>query len=271
MALKRRKFLWTSALSAVLTIAVAACANGGGTANSGNRRLVMATSADYPPYEFVDSSSGTQEIVGFDVDIARHITEELGYELEIQNIDFNSLIPALQANRADFVMAGMTPTAERKQNVDFSEIYFEAKNTIVSRQGSGITAPENLSGKTVGVQLGSTQEQAARELVQEIQGVNLKPLNRINEMVQELNAGRIDAIIMEDTVASGFLASNTNLEASVIPNMGEAGSAIAFPRGSELREEFNPVLQEMMESGKMDELVNKWFGDQSPAPAQTES
>ncbi|WP_416670834.1 transporter substrate-binding domain-containing protein [Egbenema bharatensis] len=261
MAIKRRKFLFTSALSAILSVAVAACAGGGGTADSGARRLVMATSADYPPYQFVDSSGGTQEIVGFDIEIAQHITGELGYELEIQNIDFNSLIPALQANRADFVMAGMTPTEERQQNVDFSQIYYEARNTIVSRQGSGLTTPESLAGKSVGVQLGSTQEQAARDL----EGLDIKPLNRINEMIQELKAGRIEAIIMEDTVAAGFLASNPDLEAHDIPNMGEAGSAIAFPRGSELREEFNPVLQEMIDSGMMDELVTKWFGDDSPA------
>ncbi|PSB11438.1 ABC transporter substrate-binding protein [filamentous cyanobacterium CCP1] len=262
MAIKRRKFLVTSALSAILTVAVAACASGGsGTAEDGTRRLVMATSADYPPYEYVDSSSGTQEIVGFDVEIAQYITEELGYELEIQNIDFNSLIPALQANRADFVMAGMTPTEERRQNVDFSDVYYEARNTIVSRQGSGLTSPESLAGKAVGVQLGSTQEQAARDL----EGLDLKPLNRITEMIQELKAGRIDAIIMEDTVAEGFLASNPDLEANDIPNTGEAGSAIAFPQGSELRDEFNPVLQEMISSGKMDELITKWFGDESPA------
>jgi ABC-type amino acid transport substrate-binding protein len=271
MAIKRRKFLFTSAMSAILTVAVAACAGGGGTASDGTRRLVMATSADYPPYEYVDSTGGTQEIVGFDVEIAQYITEELGYELEIQNIDFNSLIPALQANRADFVMAGMTPTEERRQNVDFSEIYYEARNTIVSRQGSGLTSPETLTGKTVGVQLGSTQEQAAKDLAEDVQGMNLTRLNRINEMIQELKAGRIDAIIMEDTVAAGFLASNPDLEANDIPNVGEAGSAIAFPRGSELREEFNPVLEEMISSGKMDELINKWFGDESPAPTEAES
>ena len=98
----------------------------------------MATSADYPPYEFVDSSSGSQEIVGFDVDIAKYITEKLGAELKIDNVDFNGLIPALQSKRADFVMAGMTPTPERKQNVDFSEIYYDAKNTIVAKKGSNL-------------------------------------------------------------------------------------------------------------------------------------
>lgn len=266
--MKRRKFLFTSLLSTVLAVSVSACNTGTDTGSAeGDRTLVMATSADYPPYEYVDSSGGSQEIVGFDVEIAEYITEELGYDLEIQNIDFNGLIPALQANRADFVMAGMTPTEERRQNVDFSEIYYEARNTIVSRQGSGLTTVESLNGKQVGVQLGSTQEQAAKE----IQGANVKPLNRINEMIQELKAGRVDALIMEDTVAAGYVESNPDLQFTTIENTGEAGSAIAFPKGSELTAEFNTVLEEMKASGKIDELVNKWFGENSPASQQPAS
>jgi arginine/lysine/histidine transporter system substrate-binding protein len=261
--MKHIRFLLTAFLSALLTVfAVTACNPGGGGNTAGTQTLTMATSADYPPYEFVDSTSGSQEIVGFDVDIAKYITEELGYGLTINNIDFNGLIPALQSRRADFVMAGMTPTEERKQNVDFSNIYYEAKNTIVTKKGSNLTTPASLNGKQVGVQLGSIQEGVAKK----IQGANVKALNRISEMVQELKAGRVDALIMEDTVAKGFIESNPDLEFNTIPSEGEAGSAIAFPKGSELVAKFNPVLEEMKTSGKMEELVKKWFGDDAPVP-----
>lgn len=265
--MKRRKFLLTTLFSAALTTSlVAACAsnNSSSQAGGGSKKLVMATSADYPPYEFVNSSSGSQEIQGFDVDIAKYITSKLGYDLEIQNVDFNGLIPALQSKRADFVMAGMTPTDERKKSVDFSDIYYEAKNTIVTKKGSNFTTADSLNGKTVGVQLGSTQEQAAKD----IKGANIKPLNRINEMIQELKAGRVDALVMEDTVAKGYTASNPDLEFNVIPNQGEAGSAIAFPKGSPLASEFNKVLDEMKQQGKVEELVTKWFGENSPAAQQ---
>jgi polar amino acid transport system substrate-binding protein len=220
----------------------------------------MATSADYPPYEFIETSSGSEEIVGFDIDIARYITEQLGYGLEINNVDFNGLIPALQAGRADFVMAGMTPTEERKQNVDFSLIYYEAKNTIVSKADSNLTDAATLEGKKVGVQLGSIQEGFAKD---NLTGAEIVPLNRINEIVQEIKANRIDAAIIEDTVAKGYTESNPDLEFTVIPNEGESGSAIAFPKGSELLADFDPVLQEMIDSGKMEELVTKWFGGES--------
>ncbi|PZU97537.1 MAG: ABC transporter substrate-binding protein [Leptolyngbya sp.] len=269
--MKRRWFLASTAAVALATVGLTtACggsqsggdeAAGGGEARGGV--LTMATSADYPPYEFVETAGGAEEIVGFDVDIARHIAEELGYELEITNIDFNGLIPALQAGRADFVMAGMTPTEERKQNVDFSEIYYDAKQTIVFQSGGGIASPEDLTGKTVGVQLGSIQEELANDLVETVPNVKLSPLNRINEIVQELKSGRIDAAIIEDTVAEGFLANNPDLEAVEIREDGPAGSAIAFPKDSELVSEFNRVLSEMESSGMMEELIVKWFGDRA--------
>ncbi|MBE9108333.1 transporter substrate-binding domain-containing protein [Nodosilinea sp. LEGE 07298] len=262
--MKRRWFLASTAAVALATVSLTAACGGNESAEGGEAAggvLTMATSADYPPYEFVETAGGTEEIVGFDVDIARHIATELGYDLEITNIDFNGLIPALQAGRADFVMAGMTPTEERQQNVDFSDIYYTAQQTIVSPSGSGITSPADLEDKTVGVQLGSIQEGLAQDLATETPGMELSPLNRINEIVQELKSGRIDAAIIEDTVAKGFLENNPDLEAVVIPEEGPVGSAIAFPKDSERVDDFNQVLAEMESSGLMEELIVKWFGD----------
>jgi arginine/lysine/histidine transporter system substrate-binding protein len=262
--MKRLRLLLTLFFTALVAVLVVTACNPESTtspSSSGGKSLIMATSADYPPFEFVSTASGSQEIIGFDVDIAKAITEKLGYSLQIQNIDFNALLSALQAKRADFVMAGMTPTEERKKNVDFSEIYYEAKNTIVSKKGTNLTTGAALKGKKVGVQLGSIQEGLAKK----IPGIESISLNRISELVQELKAGRVEAVIMEDTVAKGFIASNPDLEFNVIPNEGESGSAIAFPKGSALPAEFNPVLKEMIDSGKIQELVTKWFGDNSPA------
>lgn len=267
--MKKLKFVFTILFSTLFAVFVTTACNSASTpdaatdpaASPAAETLVMATSADYPPYEFIDTSSGSEEIVGFDIDIANYITSELGYGLEITNMDFNGLIPALQAGRADFVMAGMTPTEERKQNADFSIIYYDAKNTIVALADSGLTTVESLNGKRVGVQLGSIQEGAAKE----IEGAEVIPLNRINEIVQELKAGRIDAAIIEDTVAKGYVDANPDLAFTVIEDEGPSGSAIAFPKGSELTTKFDAVLQEMIDSGTMEELVVKWFGDSTPA------
>jgi arginine/lysine/histidine transporter system substrate-binding protein len=254
--MKKLKFLLTLAFSAVLTLTIVTACNSSSSSNA----LTMATSADYPPYEYIDTSSGKEEIVGFDVDIAKYIAEKTGNTLQINNIDFNGLIPALQAKRADFVMAGMSPTDERKKSVDFSDIYYEAQHTIVAKKGANLKTEANLKAKKVGVQLGSIQEGIAKDM----KGITIQPLNRINEIVQEIKAGRIDAAIIEDTVAKGYVAANPDLEFNVLP-VESGGSAIAFPKGSPLPPSFNPVLQEMMTSGKMKELTTLWFGENSPA------
>ena len=232
------------------------------------RKLVMVTSADYPPYEFRNTAIGNNEIIGFDVDIAKYITKELGYQLEIRDTDFSGIIPALQSKRADFAMAGMTPTAERKKNVDFSNIYYEAKNTIVAKKSSSLKTPAELAGKTVGVQLGSTQEKAA----QKFKNIRLKQLNRTSEIIQEVKAGRVDGAIIENTIATGFIANNPDLEFNTIPsNTEEAGSAIAFPQGSARVDDFNRVLAQMKQSGQIDRLVKKWFENKGTESNTTSS
>lgn len=247
-------------------VANAAIANNTTVAQNTGRKLTMVTSADYPPYEFRKTGGGSGgEIVGFDVDIAKYITRELGYELEIKDTDFSGIIPALQSGRADFAMAGMTPTPERRQNVDFSDIYYEAKNTIVTEKGANLTTIEGLSGKRVGVQLGSTQEKFAKE---KVKGAKIVALNKTGDLIQEIKANRIDGAIIEDTIAKGFIANNPSLEFNTIPSSAEeAGSAIAFPKGSPLVQPFNNILQRMKQTGEIEALVKKWFENQGGTQA----
>ncbi|WP_242041322.1 transporter substrate-binding domain-containing protein [Leptolyngbya sp. FACHB-261] len=221
----------------------------------------MVTSADYPPFESIDTASGGQ-IVGFDVDIANYVGEKLGYEIKVVNQDFNGLIPALQAGRADFVMAGMTPTEERLKSADFSTIYYQAKNTIVAKKGSNYINYDALAGKRVAVQLGSIQENEAKKAAEKVQGLTVVPLNRIGEIIQEIKANRIDGAIIEDTVAKGYIESNPDLEFNTVETEGPSGSAIAFPKGSPLVSDFNRVLEEMKSSGEIDRLAKKWFEKQ---------
>jgi polar amino acid transport system substrate-binding protein len=261
--MKRLKYLFTIVVSALLTVAImTACASSPQTDEGGESTvLTMATSADYPPYEFYETASGTGDPIGFDIDIAKSITTKLGYTLEIQDMDFNGIIPAIQAERVDFAMAGMTPTEERKQSVDFSQTYYDAKNTIVALADSGFSSYEDLAGKTVGVQLGSIQENEAKEHAESIEGMTVEPRNKVSELVQEIKAGRLDAAIVEDTVAKGYIANNPDLEFVTIESDEASGSAIAFPKGSPLLEEFDQALTEMKENGELDALVTKWFED----------
>lgn len=246
---------------AALTIGVWGCGS------DSDSQITMGTSPDYPPYEFYGSAGGEQTIIGFDVDIADRIATELGLELQIEAIEFSELIPALEAEQVDFVMAGMTPTAERQQRVDFSQVYFIATTTIVAKQDSGITTTADLEGRRVGVQLDSIQEGEAEDLAETVPDLEIVSLGTLGEIVQQVKSDQIDAAIIEDTVAKGFTASNPELIFTPIPSEGPRGSAVAFPKGSERVEEFNRILGEMQQSGEMEELVLKWFGDTAPAAA----
>ncbi|WP_191560872.1 transporter substrate-binding domain-containing protein [Metabacillus idriensis] len=248
-------------LISMLVIGVLAACGSSENGTGGEKKVLkMATSADYPPFEYIDTAKGS-DIIGFDVDLAKAIGKELGYEIKVEDMDFTGLIPALQANKADLVLAGMTPTADRKESVDFSDVYYTAKHMIVAKKGSGIESIEDLEGKTVGVQLASIQEGKAEEISKEV-NIKVENRNRIPELIQEMKSGRFDAAIIEDTVAKGYFENDKELEGFTIEdgNTEEAGSAIAFPKDSKHTEEFNKVLQEMKENGELEKLVVKWFG-----------
>lgn len=259
--MKRRRLLFTALFAAMVAISIImGHSNPLQAASSvGKETLTMITSPDYPPYEYYDTKGGERKIVGFDIDIANTIAKELGFKLQVMESDFNGLIPALQSNRADFVMAGMTPTPERQKNVDFSIIYYEAQDTIVAPKDSNIRKPQDLSGKKVGVQLGTIQEQNAKKIAQKVVGIQIKQLNKVPEAIQEIKSKRIDAAIVEDTVAQGFAQANPELEFNVIPSKEGSGSAIAFPKGSPLVKPFNKVLQQIKDKGQLETLAKKWF------------
>jgi ABC-type amino acid transport substrate-binding protein len=269
--MKKMKSVFSLVLTSLFAVAVLAGCGTAGQSGAGEqpagqapaeekKKLIMATSADYKPYEFHDLSSGKDQIVGFDIDIANTIGKELGFEVEVVDMNFDGLVPALQTKRADFVMAGMTPTPERQKNVDFSVIYYDAKNSILSKKDSNITKTDDLAGKKVAVQLGSIQEGAAKELAKTLKGMQIVSLNKTGEMVEEVKTGRVDAAIIEDTVAKGFVESNPELQFTTIPSDEANGSAVAFPKGSPYVEEFNKVIKKMQENGEMDKLIKKWFG-----------
>jgi len=220
--------------------------------------LIMGTSADYPPFEYIDTTKG-EEIIGFDVDIAKAVTEKLGYDLKIVDMDFNGLIPAIEAKKVDFVLAGMSSTPEREKSVDFSQPYYLAKNMIITTKNSNIQSLEDIKGKTIGVQVGTVQEAKAKEIKETI-NINIQNRNRIPEIIQEIKSKRFDAAIMENVVAVGFISKDQDLTGFEIPDPKKKGSAIVLPKGSLLKKDFDRVIDEMKQSGELDKLIAKWFG-----------
>lgn len=221
--------------------------------------LVLGTSADYPPFEYVKTEKA-DKIIGFDIDLAKELSTKLGYQVKVKDIDFSGLIQSLKSGEVDFVLAGMTPTEKRKKNVDFSDVYYTARHMIVSKKDSGINTLADLKGKTVGVQLGSIQEGKANDINKTIP-IKIENRNRIPDLVQEIKAGRFDAAIIEDTVAKGYFTKEKDLKGfTLTDNDSEAGSAIAFPKNSKLTAQFNKELKKMKQNGELQKLIVKWFG-----------
>ncbi|MGE6752143.1 transporter substrate-binding domain-containing protein [Rossellomorea sp. NPDC071047] len=247
----------------VLIISTTLAACGGGeenaeTASGEAKKLIMGTSADYKPFEYVDTAN-SDEFIGYDIDLAHMLADELGYEIEIKDMEFSGLISALKTGQVDFVLSAMTPTPERQKNVDFSDVYYTAKDMIISTKESGIQSEKDLDGKSVGVQLGSIQQDAAEELSTSIP-LKVETRDRIPELIQDLQNGRFDAIIIENTVANGYLDKNKELQGNTMDvNEEEAGSAVALPKDSELTGKFNDALKKLEENGELDKLAEKWF------------
>lgn len=251
-------------LMLVLVIGVlAACGtkDSDSNADSGNESnkevLVMGTAADYKPFEFVDSAKG-EEIIGYDIDLAYMIGEKLGFDVKIQDMDFNSLVPALQAGKIDFVISGMSPNKDREKVVDFSEPYNETQQVLVVKKDSGIKASTDLAGKTVGVQTASIQEEMAKEMAKTID-FKIEGRTRIPEIVQDMMAKRIDAGIIESGVARGYVEQNDKLTMFPVEVQVPDYKAIAVAEGSELKDQINKALKELIEEGKIQELEEKWL------------
>ena len=224
-----------------------------------NGKLVVGMSADYAPYEFhyIDEN-GKDVIGGFDVDIANEIANKIGVDLVIQEMDFDALVSALPAEKVDLVISGMNSTEERAKVVDFSEVYYNSKHGILVRaeDADKYQTFADLEGAKVGVQLGSTQEKIAKT---EIPNVNLQQLSNINNLILELKAGKVDAIVMEKPVAEMAVKSNPELAVGKpIYEEQTGGNAVGIAKNNpQLLAKVNEVITELNESGKMDEYIEK--------------
>ncbi len=238
-------------LCAVMLMSLAACGKAnGGTAQAGV--LVMATNAEFPPYEYHEGN----DIVGIDAEIAAAIAEKMGCELQIEDIAFDSIIPEVSSSKADMGMAGMTVTEDRKQNVDFSVTYATARQVVIVAENSGITSLDDLEGRIIGVQQGTTGDIYATD---DFGDENLERYAKGMEAVQALSQGKVDAVIIDNEPARVFVSENAGL---IILDEAYADEeyAIAIRKGNtELLEQINKALEELKEDGTLDEIVARYI------------
>lgn len=219
-------------------------------------KIVVGTSADYPPYEFHKQINGKDEIVGFDIAIAREIAKDIGVQLEIKDMKFDGLLPALTTGTVDFVIAGMTPNEKRKQSVDFTKIYYTAQQGVLIRaeDKDKVKAIADLKGKTVGAQKAAIQEKIAAE---QIQGAQVKALGKIPDLILELKNKKIDALVVELPVANAYIGKNPDLILSPIQVKDDTGgSAIAIKKDNpDLVNAMDKTLDRLMTEKSIEKFV----------------
>ncbi len=219
-------------------------------------KIVLGTSPDYPPYEFHKEINGKDNIVGFDIAIAEEIAKDLGVKLEIKSMEFGGLLADLKTGKVDFVLAGMTPDAERAKEVDFSNIYYNAEHGLVINKKDIDKYKEiaDLKGKNIGVQKGAIQEDIAKE---QIESPQIKALGKVSNLMLELKTGKIDAVVVEQPVAQAYVKNNDALHVTDIVFKDEdGGSAVAVKKGNkELVDVINKTIERLKSENKIDQFV----------------
>lgn len=256
-----KKVMMLVGLMLMVVVVVGCGDNGNGTSDNGDAEtpiLRMGTSADYQPFQFIEIIDGEEVIVGFDIDVAQHIADALGMELVIYDMNFDTLITALRSDRVDMVLASMTPTEERAEVVDFSNVYYQSNPGAVL-SATNLVELEDLNGLTIGVQTGTLQEDIANDLIENGMDLELIVMDRIPDLVQQILVGRVDAVIVNILTAEGYAANHEGLYVvDIIPPVA-LGAAIAFPQGSDLVDQVNEILAEMEADGTMADLIQQWL------------
>ena len=245
-------------LAAVLMATLAACGGGGGGGGGeAEEDVSVASDIAYPPFEFEKDG----EPVGFDIDLLNEIGKRAGFKPEYQNVGFDGIIGGLANNQYDLVISAMTITPERQKRIDFSDPYFNADQSLLVPSDAGIGSVNDLGDATVGAQIGTTGELKARELKEQGKTTGeVRTFDTIEDAFAALNNGQIDAIVVELPVAQDEVnGSDGTLEiAAIIPTGEQFG--IAFPKGSDLRQDVNKALAEIKEDGTYEEIYKKWIG-----------
>jgi len=250
-----KKGLTVVILLIALTLALAGCGQ-----ESSSKKLIVGTEPTFPPFEYQDEE--TKEIVGFDIELIKAIAEEAGYEVEIQSLGFDGLIGALKSGSIDVIMSGMTITPEREEEVDFGTPYFDAGLMVaVPADNTTINSVDDLDGKTVAVQIGTTGAEKAEELKAAGIVKEVKTFDTMDAVFLELLNGTVDAVINDKPVNEVFMAKNPGKIKMVgdILDGEQYGFAVASGE-TELLEKLNEGLEKVKASGKYDELKAKYFG-----------
>ena len=258
MSISRRIILAASAAALALSMGAAAQA----ASHGGMKKVIIGTEGAYPPFNNLESDGS---LVGFDIDIAKALCEEMKVECEFVTQDWDGIIPALLAGKFDAIIASMSITDERKEKVDFTNKYYNTGPAIAVPKDSSITEATDaaLSGKMLGAQSSTTHSNYAEA---KLPSAELKLYPTTDEYKLDLESGRVDAVIDDVVVLSEWVDSDAGACCKILgtltpdPEINGPGAGIALRKGEdELRESFNKAIIALRENGKYKEINDKYF------------
>lgn len=239
-------------LALVMIFALCACGKKSDTVSSG--KLIMATNASFPPYEFISDDGST--IVGIDAEIAAAIAKKLNLELVIEDMEFASILTAVQTGKVDIGMAGMTVTEERLQNVNFSSTYATGIQSVIVPEGSEIKSVDDLAGHMIGVQESTTghiyceDDFGADSVVAFPNGANA---------VEALKSGKVDCVVIDNNPAKEFVKANEGLKLLDTTYVEEDYAAAMAKDNEELLKKFNEILDKKIADGTVQKILDKYI------------
>ena len=242
--------------AALLTVAAAALVlTGCGSKGSGTNEIKFGTNAEFPPFEFVTASGVIGEYDGIDMAIAKQIGEETGKEIKIENMEFDSLLIALENGQIDAVISGMTITEERAKSVDFSVPYYEATQVMIVDGNSDIQKASDMEGKRIVVIQGYTGELCVQDL-----GYDYEAFKKGTEAILELNNGKCDVVVLDSATAQKYVKDNPNLKIVEDKDAFETEEyGIAVKKGNtELLDQINKSIEKMLSEGSISEWSVKY-------------
>ncbi len=247
-------------LSVIAVLGIVALAGCGNNDDNGGK-LILATSADFPPYEYMEGS----EYAGIDIEIAGLIAEKLGAELVVENMNFNSVIDSIQAGKADIGMSGITVTEKRKQSVNFSDSYTTAVQAIIVPENSPIKTVDDIyadgAAYKFGVQLSTTGDIYISGEINTDKTLNgtVEQYTTGAEAVAALVAGKIDCVVIDNEPAKSFVKANEGLKVLETEYAVEDYAIALSKDNPELLAEVNETLAEIKANGKLNEIITKYI------------
>lgn len=215
-------------------------------------KIYVGTNAEFPPFEYLENG----EITGFDMDLVQEIGKIIDADIKIVDMAFDGLLPALQMKKVDLVIAGMTANEERMKTVSFTQPYYTASQVIIVKEGdNSIKSFADLKGKKVGVMLGFTGDM----VVSEIEGVKIERFNAAYAGIMALQAGKVEAIVLDSEPAKNYVAQNKGLILADADAEQEEYAIAVRKNDKVLLEKVEKALSEIKENGTYDKLIQKYF------------